>query len=440
MSHATAPHRRPRLRVRWVIFTYLFGFAFIAYMQRTSLSVAQVQMMPELGMSNIQFASLLNAYLVAYTFFQLPGGVFGQWIGARKGLVATGLVGLAAAVATPLAPMWFTGTALLTVLMISRFALGVAQAPLFPLSTGTIESWFPVGRWGFPNGLQTSGLQLGSAAATAIIAFLMQSYGWKHALLWTSLPALLLIGLWGWYGRDKPAEHPSVSGEERAELAGNEARPAAAGINRQDLWRVLGNRDVLLLAISYTIMNYVFYLLGSWSFQYLVQERHLSVPQSGLLGSLPFIAAAIGAGAGGKWSDLLAVRYGLRIGYRAVPLVALPLAGLLLFIGVKSSSPYWAVGALSLAFAAIEMTEGPYSAATTAVGREQTMAAWGVVGTGGNLGGVIGTWVVGWLADHHAWTAAFVTGTVAAIVSGIMWLWIDGSREITAEPQRAPAG
>lgn len=94
-----------------------------------------------------------------------------------------------------------------------------------------------------------------------------------------------------------------------------------------------------------------------------------------------------------------------------------------------------AVGALSLAFAAIEITEGSYGAATTAVGREHTMAAWGVVNTGGNLAGIIGTPLVAWLSTHHMWTAAFLTGTAAAFVSGALWLLIDGSRQVrAAEP------
>jgi len=426
--------RFPGLRVRWPILALLFGFAFVAYMQRTSFSVAAAQMMPDLGISQMQLGWLMTGYLVTYTALQLPGGVFGQWIGARKALVISGLVALIAAIATPLAPLLFTGAALLGVLMLTRLVLGIAHAPLFPVSTGAIESWFPVGHWGFPNGLQVSGLQLGSAAATPMIAFLMQTYGWKNALIWTSLPALLLIGLWAWYGRDKPSQHPGVSAAELAELRNNDARAAATRITLDDVLHVLANRDVLLLTISYTIMNYVFYLLGSWCFLYLVQERHLSVPQSGLLGSLPFIAAAIGAAVGGKWSDRLAVRFGLRIGYRAIPLIALPLAGLLLFIGVESASPFWAVAALSLAYGVTEMTEGPYAAATTAVSREDAMAAWGVVGTGGNLGGIIGTPIVAWLSSQHAWTAAFVTGTAAAVVSGVMWLWIDGGRAISKKP------
>ena len=425
--------RFPGLRVRWVILAYLFGFAFVAYMQRTSFSVAAERMMPDLGISQVQLGWLMTGYLVTYTVCQLPAGVFGQWIGARKALVISGVVALIAAIATPLAPLLFAGTALLAVLMLTRLVLGVAHAPVFPVATGMIESWFPVGNWGFPNGLQTSGLHVGSAAATPMIAFAMQTYGWKNALLWSALPALVLIILWGRYARDQPAQHAGVSDAELAELQGKEVRPAAAGISRDDLLRVLTNRDVLLLTISYTIMNYVFYLLGTWCFLYLVQERHLSVTLSGLLGSLPFIAAAIGTAVGGKWSDHLAVRYGLRIGYRAIPLIALPVAGLLLLVGVETTNPYWAVGALSLAYGVTEMTEGPYAAATTAVGRENSMAAWGVVGTGGNLGGIIGTPIVAWLSSHHAWTAAFLTGTAALIVSGVMWLWIDGSRAVSAE-------
>jgi sugar phosphate permease len=419
-----------RYRIRWVMVAYLFGFAFFLYSYRTSFNVAAVQMMPELQISQMQLGWLMTAYLFTYTVLQLPGGVFGQWLGARRGLAIAGIVCLAAQLITPLAPLWLTGTALTIALLFSRLLLGAAQAPIFPISTGVIESWFPVGRWGCPNGLQTAGLHLGSAAATPIIAFLMQAYGWKQALIWTSLPLLLLIVSWAWYGRNRAASHPSVSGTELAELGVAAERAEAVDINRRDLLRVLRNRDVLLLATSYTIMNYVFYLIGNWSFIYLVQERHLSVPDSGVLGSLPFIAAAIGSGAGGRVADGLALRFGARRGYRILPLTMLPLAGLFLFVGVKVSSPLWAVTALSLAYGTIETTEGIYSAATTAVAREHSMAAWGVVGTGGNLGGIIGTPIVAWLSAHGAWTAAYVTGTTAAVISGILWLWIDGSRTL----------
>lgn len=428
---ATMPARAPpRYRVRWIIFAYLFAFSFIAYLQRQSFSIAAVQIMPELGYSQITFGWLLTASLVTYTVFQLPGGVFGEWLGARKALVIISLVAFAAAVATPLAPLVLTGAALFTVLVLARLVLGMAQAPLFPMTTGVIAAWFPVGQWGFPNGLLSTGYQLGSAAAAPLIAILMEAHGWKHAMLWTTLPALVVIALWAWYGRNSPAEHPRVSATELAEVSVNPTQPAAAVVGRETLRRVLGNRSVLILTISYTLMNYSFYLLYTWCFIYLVQERHLSVLESGWLTTLPFISAGIGAAVGGKLSDSLAIRYGLRVGYRMVPLVALPVAGLLLFVGVNATNAYWAVTALSLAFASIEMTEGAFAAATISAEPENSMAAFGVVNTGGNLGGVIGTPLVAVLSAHGMWTAAFLTGTGLAILSGILWLWVDTSRVI----------
>ena len=164
----------------------MFAFAFVIYLQRTSFSVTAVQMMPELGITQVELGWLFTAYLIVYTAFQLPGGIFGEWLGARKALVVTGLVGFCAAMATPLVPLLLTGSAMLFALLVARIVLGLAHAPLFPVSTGVFETWFPVGHWGLPNGLQTSGLQFGSAAATPLIAVLMQTYGWKNALLWTS--------------------------------------------------------------------------------------------------------------------------------------------------------------------------------------------------------------------------------------------------------------
>ena len=80
----------------------------------------------------------------------------------------------------------------------------------------------------------------------------------------------------------------------------------------------------------------------------------------------------------------------------------------------------------------MELTEGAFSAATTAVARKHSMAAWGVVNTGGNLGDILGTPLVAALSAHHAWTTSFLTGTVCAIISGLFWFWIDGSRVMAA--------
>src|ERR1700739_2809874 len=86
----------------------------------------------------------------------------------------------------------------------------------------------------------------------------------------------------------------------------------------------------LLLTVSYLVMNFVFYFLTFWSFLYFRQERHFSSIDSGWLAAAPFIAAGVGAALGGGACDARRQRLGGRWGFRAAPLIALPLSGIAL--------------------------------------------------------------------------------------------------------------
>jgi ACS family glucarate transporter-like MFS transporter len=199
------------------------------------------------------------------------------------------------------------------------------------------------------------------------------------------------------------------------------------------------DRDVLALTGSYVCMNYVYYLIANWCFLYLVQERHFTVLEGGWLASTPPLAAAVGSGVGGVLASFLVRRYGVRAGLRIVPLVSLPVAAVLVFLAVDAANPYLAVAALALCFACIEVNEGPYWAAIMHVGRADSMAAGGLLNTGGNAGGLIATPIVAYLSGRHAWTTAFLIGTAFAVVSAAAWLLVDPTRRAaSAAPQAVP--
>jgi ACS family glucarate transporter-like MFS transporter len=281
-------------------------------------------------------------------------------------------------------------------------------------------------------------LGLGAALTPPLIATLMSTMGWQRALLWVSLPALGLIALWAWYGRNTPREHPAMSARELAEIGGQEVAPVDSQINLKRLLLILKDRNVLLLAISYLCMNYTFYLLSNWVFLYLVQERHFSLLESGWLAMVPPLAAAAGAGIGGVITGGLCRRVGDRWGYRLVPLVAVSAAGALLLISVNASNPYLAVAGLAICFASIELSEGAYWGAAMTVGRGDTMAVSGVMNTGGNLGGIVGIPIVGYLSGEHLWHTAFVLGAAFSAVSAVAWLWIEVEHSVEAAPGHAP--
>ena len=362
--------------------------------------------------------------------------MIGQRLGARLMLVIVGLIAVACCLLTPLAPLLLQGGALFGVLLALQFVLGCSNGPIFPVSAGVFESWFKPAQWPLVQGLQMTGLQLGASVTPPLIAWLMVVFDWRRALLWTALPALLLIAAWAWYGRNSPREHPGVTAAELAEI-GRQAEPTDSSISWSRLWTLMKNRDVLALTVSYICMNYVFYLIANWCFLYLVQERHFTVLQSGWLASTPPLGAAVGAGVGGILATSFGARYGIRFGLRILPLLSLPAAGLLQLLAVDAVNAYVAVVILALCYAAVELNEGPYWAAIMHVGRADTMAAGGLMNTGGNLGGIIATPIVAYFSGHHAWRGAFLIGIAFAVTSGALWLLVDPTRPAIPARQRA---
>ena len=141
-------------RIRWRIFGFLFAFGLIAYVQRTGVTIAAERMMPELHFSQLRIGWIEQAFVIGYSLFQLPGGLFGQRFGARAAFTVFGIVAFAAMIATPAAPEVFAGSALFIALLGAQYVLGVAQAGIFPVSNGVFEAWFPPRQWALALGAQ----------------------------------------------------------------------------------------------------------------------------------------------------------------------------------------------------------------------------------------------------------------------------------------------
>jgi MFS transporter, ACS family, glucarate transporter len=430
MVSSTLARPLPRLRIRWRIFSLLVTGAAVVYFQQRAISIAAERIMPELSLSQMQIGWIQWAFVLAYGLLQFPGGLVGQRFGARRALTGLLLLAVAATLAAPLAPYVLSGTALFITLFLTQLVLGVAHAPFMPVCAGVMEAWLPTNRWAFAQGIHTCGMQLGAAIAPPILVLLIRALGWQPALLWAALPPLVLIAIWVWYGRDTPREHPSVTPAELAELGPTPPPPPDATVNLARVSAILRNRSIAILTISYVIMNYVFYLLASWSFLYLIQERHFTVLEGGFLAGLPPIGAAVGAGLGGIITDGLVRRFGVTWGFRILPLIALPSAGAMLLLATFSPSAYTAVAALSLAYAAVELNEAAYWAGTMRIAQGDSMAATGVLNTGGNAGGWIGIPIVAYLSGHGDWRMAFAIGFICAVVAGLAWLWVDPSKPL----------
>lgn len=422
------------LPVRFRILAVLFAVSFVNYLLRNNFSAAQVSIQAEFKFSAEDIGWILGSFNFAYTLFQIPGGIFGERLGPRISLSLLCATWGVLTVMTGFVPsiMVSSATGAMLGLMVVRFLMGVSNAPLFPLCAATFANWFPAARWAFPNAALSSGLTLGQAAAGPVVALLIAAYGWRVSFYALAPLGFLAAALWWWYGRDTPAQHSAVSAAELTLIAADRPKVESPAATRAAWLKVLTNRDVLLLSVSYFCMNYVFYIFSQWLFTYLVQARGFTMLESGFLGALPFIVGAILAAAGGLSCDFLCLRIGPRWGCRLPGVIGMTLVAILLLAGIRAANPYVAVVLLSLCFGFTQFAEGAFWQATTYAAGSHTATATGVLNTGGNLAGFLAP-LVGLMVDRLGWFPTFATGSAFALVSAGLWLLV------RVGPARIPA-
>jgi ACS family glucarate transporter-like MFS transporter len=410
--------------IRWRILLLLFAVSFVAYVLRTNVSIAGEPMMRDLGLTKVQLGTILAAFAWGYAIFQIPGGVLNDLIGARRGLaviaVSWGLLNLLMGV-VPGGSVASVTTALAAFVAL-RFLMGVAQAPLYPITGANICNWFPVAGWAWPNALTNVGLTFGAAATGPLVAWLMETVGWRLSFVLTAPLALLVAAVWWWYARDTPAEHRSVGPAERDLIDRGRVPATAAAPPRAARKQALRDRNVLLLTASYFCSNYVYYFFFNWLFIYLVEHRGFAVLEGGAYAAAPWITGGVGAALGGLACDHLSKRLGMDRGCRWPTILGLLLTGVFLGAAATSPDPVRTVVFLSVCLGFQQSTEGPFWAATIAVGGRHCATACGVLNTGGNIVGGIGALLVPLTVEHFGWTVTLVTASVFAfLAAALMW-------------------
>ena len=420
--------------MRWRILGILVLASFISYTLRYNLSAAAPVMMADLGLSEIQWGWVLAAFLAGYTIFQLPGGILGDRFGPRKLLSVIAVLWTVMTAITALVPGTdFASTSIiLASLMMVRFLTGMVHSPVYPGTNPAVVSWFPVGSWALPNGLSSTGLNLGVAATAPILAWSILEFGWRLSFLFMSPLGLLLGVLWWWYGRDNPSDHSGVNDDElklirKGRSTDQDAEEAEPRIR---LLQLLKNRDVLWLTLAYFCMNYTFYVVFSWFFYFLVEVRGFSMINAGFVTSAQWIAGGVGAAAGGWYCDRLCQRIGFRWGCRTPLIVGCVVSAVCLLGGLFSANENIAIMLLIACFFFNQSVEAPFWTMSMAIGGRHSGAVGGTMNTGGNFVGIFNAILVPLMALVFNWTFAIASAAVFSLIAAALILLVRADRQI----------
>ena len=424
---------------RWVVASLVGGFAFVSYVERMNISIAAAAMMPELALSKTEMGQVFSSFLWGYAIFQIPAGQMGDTLGPRLTLTIASLIWFAASALTGFAPgKLFVGTyATLLSLWVLRFLLGAGEAATFPVGARAIRNWTPIWERGFGNSIMIAGASIAAAVTSPVESWLLIRVGWRASFYITSLAALILALVWRLSVTDHPREHRLVGGVELEKIMGGLPK-ARLGEKSVALRRLLTDRNVVLLSLSYTCEGYVLFIFVFWLYLYLVEVRGFTILNGGLVASLPWLTAAVCTPAGGWLCDHLTAKNGRVAGARSVIMLGYGLSGILLFVAARAENRIGSVAALCLSVGFLYFAEPAFWATALHVSGEHAGASSGVMNTAGILGGIVSTSLVPIIVKHYGWMAALGSGAAVAIACTGMWLVI--GRAGLSDPAARPDG
>jgi ACS family glucarate transporter-like MFS transporter len=417
--------------MRYLLVVWLMVIGGIAFMDRTNISIAGIQMGREYHIDNTHLGWVFSAFLIGYATFQVPGGILARKWGARKVLTFSVIwwgVFTALTAAVPAG-----AAAGLLILILVRVALGAGEAVMFPAANQFEERWIPMNERGRSNGIIFGGVGLGSALAPPILTAIILRYGW-HLSFWFCAVLGVLAGI-VWYvaARDTPEQHPWVNPAERDMIIAGRGdvdkklkRAHSDSDKKKIPWgKILVSRNILAITGSYFTYGYVAWIFFSWFYIYLAQVRGLSLKTSAWYSMLPFLAMTVGCLLGGVASDWLAKHVSDRVGRSYLPCIALVLTGILLAVGASAHSAVTASVVLACGAGALYVSQSCYWSVTADYAGDFTGPVSGAMNMGCQIGGAVTASVTPLIAAHFGWMASFFTAAVLALLGGLAWLVVD---------------
>jgi ACS family glucarate transporter-like MFS transporter len=415
-------------KIRLFLVFWLFVLSAVAYLDRTNISVAAVQLAREFGIDRIHLGWVFSAFLVGYAAFQVPAGWLAVRYGPRKTLGIGILWWSVFSVGTTLVSPAL-GSVLLQ-LMAVRFVLGLGEALMYPSANQFIAVWIPQQDRAKANGWLFAGVGVGAGITPPLVTALMLNFGWR-ASFWVSA-AIGLCAALVWYlaARDRPEQHPGVS---PAELAHIRAGMAPAASNATIPWsRILSDKDVWMLSASYFAFGYIAFIFLTWFFIYLADAHGLNLTKSALYATLPFMSMTVCCLGGGAISDWVSRVYGLYAGRCLFPCAALLACGVFLVLGSRADDALVASVILAGGAGALYLSQASYWAVSADFAGRHTGIVSGVMNMGCQIAGAITASLTPWIAARFGWPAAFYVAAGFAAFGAFAWLGVNPAR--TLEP------
>jgi MFS family permease len=308
------------------------------------------------------------------------------------------------------------------ILLITRLFVGVGEAGYGPAAPTIISDFYPVARRGTVLAWFYVAIPVGSALGYVVGGYVGgTSLGWRWAFYLVTIPGLLL-GIWSLFMPEPP----------RGKADGS----AAHGLPKfADYAKLAHNRSYVLNTAAMAAMTFAIGGISFWMPHYLIETRGLPNSAKLAFGGIT-VVAGLGATLLGGWAgDKLRPRFGgsYFLVSAAGILIACPFVIAMLYVPFPLA---WAMlfGAVFFLF----FNTGPSNTALANVVHPSVRASAFALNIFviHAVGDAPSPPILGAVADHYGWNAAFGVVAAAMAVAGVFWLV--GMPHLAADTAAAP--
>ncbi len=393
---------------KWVLLALLFFSTVINYLDRQALSILATTIQADLGMSDLEYARVVQVFLFAYAAAYVMAGRVTDWLGARVALLLFVGWWSLANIATGFVRSAFE-------LGAARFALGLGEPGNYTVGTKVVSEQFPAPQRGLALGLYTAGAMIGATLAPPLIGGIALTYGWRSAFWITGVAGLLWMIAWYLvYPRPARQTATAVTAAATAEAVATPAleTPAAStpAVSMKGVWgRLARDRTVWALVASRAVADPVWYFYLFWFPKYLGDARGMSLAAIASLAWIVYVAADIGSVGGGLISGRLVKRGMSPVRARLTTMIgAACLAPIGMLVALHPPIPLLLALACVVTFAHLTYQINLTAMTVDLFPSRYIASVAGLVGCGSALGGMVSAQVVGHLVADGNFDRAFV--------------------------------
>jgi MFS transporter, ACS family, aldohexuronate transporter len=404
--------------LRWWIAGLVFLATLINFIDRLTISILGPVITTQLGLTNLQFASITTSFLIAYTVSQGLSGKLYDRMGARLGFTLSISIWSVAACAHAFARGFLSLSCL-------RFILGLGEAGNWPGAAKVIAEWFPREQRAFGMGIFNSGVCVGSIMAPPLIVWLQVRFGWQTTFLATGALGFLWLALWLFF-YESPDKHPAITAEEYSLI--QEGQSSLQGKSEIRWIQLLRFRQTWAIVVSRFLTDPVWWLYITWLPLYLYNARGFDLKKIGMFAWVPFVTADAGSLLGGWLSGRLITK-GWSTDHARKTVVLF--GALLMTAGIPAALTSDAMVALlfiSLVTFGFQSWINNVQTLPSDYYPEETVASVaGLGGVGAGIGAILYVLTTGWVVDHFSYTPVLLVAGVLPLL-GTAVLFIVGGR------------